>query len=187
MRCCNRLTSRSSGRLRRRLIPALGYTDMTLMPEDREMLEKLQQAFQDCPRPEHFTNFDHCEECAEHDRTLLSRTPDTLKIEDVGNPGWEPMCFTAPAGFAYYLPSLARIVFEEPPYGYCWYGNQLFWHLISDGPGNARYLHCSPEQRKAVTGFVKHLIETRAEQIEAECVEDDAIRALEIWSNGDAA
>jgi len=40
------------------------------------------QAFQDCPRPEHFTNF-HCEECAEHDDTLLSRTPDTITRQDV--------------------------------------------------------------------------------------------------------
>jgi hypothetical protein len=160
---------------------------MALTAQDREVLEQLRQAFQNCPRPEHFTDFEHCDECAEHDRTLLSRTPDTLQIEDVGNPGWEPICFTSPAGFAYYLPGLARLVFEAPPYVCNWYGNQLFWHLISDGPGNARYLHCSPEQRQAVAAFVKHLIETRTTQIEAECVEDDAIRAHQIWSGDDAA
>lgn len=102
--------------------------NMALPQKDRELLEQLRRAFEGCPRPEHFAGFEHCEECAEHDRTLLSRTPETLAIEDVGNPGWEPICFTSPAGFAYFLPGLARLVFEEPPDRYGWYGSQLLWH-----------------------------------------------------------
>lgn len=157
-----------------------------LTPADTAALGRVQCAFEGCPRPEHFTNFKHCEECAEHDQTLLDRDPDSLRIEDVGNPGWEPICYTAPEGFAYYLPGLARLVFVEPPYGYSWYGCQFLWHLISDGPANARYQHCSSEQRKAVAELVNHLIENRAEQLEAECVTEDAIRAYQIW-NGDEA
>ena len=160
---------------------------MALTSQDRDVLEQVRRAFGRYPRPEHFTNFEHCDECAEHDRTLLARTPDTLIIEDVGNPGWEPICFTSPAGFAYYLPGLARLVLEDSPYGYDWYGVQFFRHLVSDGPGNARYLQCTAEQRAVIAAFVKHLIDTRVEQIEAECVEDSAIRAHQIWSGNDAA
>ncbi len=153
-------------------------------PEDLAVLEKVRRAFKANPRLEHFTNFEHCEECAEHDQTLLARDPDSLKIEDVGNPGWDPICFISPEGFAYYLPGLARLALDEPPYGYSWYGSQLLWHLISDGPANARYQHCSPDQRKVVAELVSHLIETRATQLEDECVAEDAIRAHQIW-NGD--
>jgi len=160
---------------------------LAVAPDDLEALEQLRLAFRECPRPDHFTNFKHCEECAEHDSTLLSRTPESLRIEDVGNPGWDPICFTSPAGFVYYLPALARLVFEQAPYGYSWYGSQFFWHLISDGPENARYLHCSPGQRQAVAAFVGHLIATRTGQIESACVEDDALRAHEIWSGNPAA
>lgn len=157
-----------------------------LTPEDTAALGKVRRAFEGCRRPEHFTKFEHCDECAEHDQTLLARDPDSLRIEDVGNPGWEPICHTAPEGFAYYLPGLARLVFDEPPYGYHWYGCQFLWHLIYEGPANARYQHCSPEQRKAVAELLQHLIENRAEQLEAECVVVDAIRAYQIW-NGDEA
>ena len=157
-----------------------GSTMLTF--EDTATLGKVQRAFEGCPRPEHFTNFEHCEECAEHDHTLLARDPDSLRIEDVGNPGWEPICHTAPAGFAYYLPGLARLVFVEPPYGYSWYGCLFLWHLIFDGPANVRYQHCSPEQRKAVAELVAHLIENHAEQLESECMAEDAIRAHQIWS-----
>jgi hypothetical protein len=158
-----------------------------LTPEDLAVLGRVRSAFEACPRPEHFTAFEHCGECAEHDATLLARDPDTLKIEDVGNPGWEPICFTAPEGFAYYLPGLARLVFDDPPYGYSWYGCQFLWLLISDGPSNSRYLHCTPDQRRAIAELVNYLIETRAEKLEAECVAEDAIRAYRIWNGDEAA
>ncbi|HEX7887862.1 MAG TPA: hypothetical protein VF522_00765 [Ramlibacter sp.] len=157
---------------------------MSASPQDLAALAALRRAFATCKRPAHFTNYEHCEECAEHDQTLLSRTPDTLTFDDVGNPGWEPICFVSPEGFAYFLPGLARLVFEDAPQVCSWYGSQFFWHLILDGPGNVRFQFCSPEQRKAVAEFVAYLIESRPEQIEAEFASDDAVRAHQIW-NGD--
>jgi len=157
------------------------------MDTDLAALAALRGAFETCPRPAHFTNHEHCEECAEHDATLLSRDPDSLTLADAGNPGWDPICFVSPEGFAYYLPGLARLVFEEPSGGYGWYGCQFLWHLILDGPGNARYRHCSPEQRRAVAGFLGYLIESRAEQLDSECVADDAVRAYRIWSGEESA
>jgi hypothetical protein len=60
---------------------------------DAEVLSALGVAFAGCERPEHFTDFQHCCECAEHDELLRSRDLDTLRVEDVGNPGWDPLCF----------------------------------------------------------------------------------------------
>jgi hypothetical protein len=157
---------------------------MTSTQRDTTALARFSQAFSACVRPAHFTNFAHCDECAEHDRTLQLRTPDTLAIGDVGNPGWDPICAISPDGFAYYLPGLARLVLDD-----CtavWYGSQFFSHLIWDGPGNARFLHCSRQQRCAVADFIAHLIDTRADRIGVEGLGDHALRALEIWNEHDA-
>jgi hypothetical protein len=43
---------------------------------DTEALGILDAAFGPCPRPEHFTNDKHCEECAEHDELLRNRDRD---------------------------------------------------------------------------------------------------------------
>lgn len=149
---------------------------------DGEALKALGEAFRSRSRPEHFTNFGHCCECAEHDELLLARDLSTLRIEDVGNPGWDPVCFTSPEGFAYYLPALARLALDQPAPGFGWYGDQLIWHLVMDGPANVRVLACTPEQRKAVAAFLQHLIDTRAAQIDHDLLADDALRAFQIWS-----
>lgn len=154
------------------------------MRNDSTALQLMYQAFQGCLRPEHFTDFQHCDECAEHDDTLLRRTPDTITCQDVGNPGWDPICFISAAGFRYYLAGLARLVFEEPTDGRSWYTAQFFWHLISDGPDNARFRACTTGQRNAVATLVGYIIETRSQQLHDECIADDAMRAWEIWSSG---
>jgi hypothetical protein len=75
---------------------------------EAELLGLVDRAFRSSPRPAHFTNFDHCGECAEHDELLRSRDRDTLTLDDVGNAGWDPLSFTSSAGVAYYMPALVR-------------------------------------------------------------------------------
>jgi hypothetical protein len=150
---------------------------------DADILQIVQQAFARCHRPEHFTNYTHCEECAEHDELLRSRDIHTLRIEDVGNPGWDPICFISPAGFAYYLPALACLALAEPDYAHGWYGGQFLWHLCYDGRQNKGRLTCSPEQRRAVVELLRHIAETRASLIESELCTDDLSQAIEIWSD----
>lgn len=81
-----------------------------------------------------------------------------------------------------FLAGLARLVIEEPNAGCSWYATQFFWRLISDSPANARVLACTREQRTAAANFVGYIIETRGQQLDDECITDDAMRALEIWS-----
>src|SRR5690242_13994900 len=96
---------------------------------DDDILEVVRQAFAVCPRPEHFTDFTHCEECREHDDLLRSRDVDSLRGEDVGNPGWDPLCFTSAEGFAYFFPALARLALDSAGPDRDWYGPQLLFHL----------------------------------------------------------
>ena len=155
-----------------------------LVATDTEILNSLNEAFVDCPRPLHFTNWTHCEECKEHDDLLCSRDSSSLSLKDVGNVGWDPICSISPEGFAYYVPALARLAMTKPEQPFDWFGSQLLPHLCYDGPGNNRVLACTPSQRTAVVLFLNHLSETRADLADACYCVDELLEAIKIWSNG---
>ena len=149
---------------------------------DQEVLDEIVRAFGTGPRPEHFTDYTHCCECSEHDEVLRSRNRDTLGIEDVGNPGWDPICFVTPEGFAYYVPALAHLALSEPDPTKGSYVPQLAFHLRYDGANNARWQHCTAGQRAAVALLLEHLVETRAALADESCCTDTLLAALEVWS-----
>lgn len=151
------------------------------MPTDAQILVAIDAAFGACPRPEHFTDYRHCCECAEHDELLCSRDRSTLRHADVGNAAWDPICFCSPQGIAYYLPALVRFALDEPGEQLDWYGWQLVFHLYQGAASNAFLNHCDSGQRQAVAALLQHLVETRAELLEMEA--DDVLRAHEIWSS----
>ena len=154
------------------------------MQSDANILQKIQRAFAGCLRPAHFgSNYTHCEECAENDAVLCSRDINTLQIEDVGNAASDPICGISPEGFVYYLPARARLALADPVKPYGWYGTQLLFHLCHDGRQNVRLLACTPEQRRAIVQFLRHLVETRAALADDHCTTDNLFQAIEIWSD----
>ncbi|MTW23069.1 hypothetical protein [Allochromatium palmeri] len=102
---------------------------LAMQAQKLTLLLRIDAAFGTVPRPEHFTNYLHCEECAEHDGLLRARDRQTLSLADVGNPGWDPLCFITPEGLAYYFPTLARLALAEPDTLYGWYADQFLFHL----------------------------------------------------------
>lgn len=72
------------------------------MATAQEIIEAVRHAFSAELRPEHFTNYTHCCECAEHHALLASRDLQSLHLEDVNNAGWDPICFATAEGFRYY-------------------------------------------------------------------------------------
>ena len=50
-----------------------------------------------------------CPECSEHEATRSRITPLTISLTEVGNPGWDPLCFAANDAFRYFMPGLARL------------------------------------------------------------------------------
>jgi hypothetical protein len=131
------------------------------------------------PKPSHFTNFTHCEECFEHDQTLLNTTVDDIGLEELGNPAWNPLCFSSPEGILYYMPALVRLSMETIDDAF--YFGQLLFTLESDGPDNALFCACTPEQRQFIKNFIAYMIEHFAEQIEANYYADNALRCFEVW------
>ena len=132
------------------------------------------------PKPEHFTNFIHCDECAEHDATLLASDVDHIGLVELGNPGWDPICFCSVEGKQYYLPAMIRLAFDTMTSDF--YFDQLLFHLELDGEDNVLFLSCSVTQRDFIVRFLTQMIETYAAEIERYCCADQALRVYEIWA-----
>jgi len=148
---------------------------------DAEVLGELHAAFAGCERPEHFTDFRHCCECAEHDELLRSRDRDTLQLEDVGNPGWDPLCFTSAAGLLYLLPAMGRLALDAPSDERGWYVPQLHFHLTYDGAANRILVASSTAQRHAVVRLLRHILDTRAALCDNYDCGEDLLAGLALW------
>lgn len=149
-----------------------------------EVIAAVDEAFGSLPKPEHFTNYTHCDECAEHDQLLSNRNRETLTFSDVGNPGWDPICFSSPDGVAFYMPSLARLAFADPPCGYDWYGYQLLFHLHHGGLDNKLYTYCNAAQKAVVAVLIGAMTELKRAEIEVAGSEDEFLRAHQMWGYG---
>ena len=147
---------------------------------DAEVLEVIRQSCK-APRPEHFTDRNHCCECAEHDDLLLSRNLDSLTISDVGNPGWDPVCFVTDQAFFYYLPALARLALDPPSVGQGWYFEQLLFHLTYEGGSNRRMLAAGPRHKEAVRLLLDHVRGTRAALVKTFGCDKQLEQALTLW------
>jgi hypothetical protein len=149
---------------------------------DENLLVEIRQAFA-VPRPERFTDRDHCCECAEHDDLLAARDLDTLKIEDVGNPGWDPICFATDEAFMYLVPALARLALAAPADRHGWYFEQFLFHLALDGGSNRRLRAATPEQRSAILRFLRHVQSTRPMLIGQHLCERELQQAIAAWGS----
>jgi hypothetical protein len=149
---------------------------------DEAELGKIDRAFGGIEKPEHFTNFSHCEECLEHDSTLRSRTRETLRREDLGNLGWDPISFCSSEGCGYLFPALARFALLPSVWrNNGWYGEQLLFHLSYEGAENEFFRWCSPARRAAVSGFLRYLAETRSQAVSEHGCDDELLGALQVW------
>ena len=131
-------------------------------------------------KPDHFTNYTHCEECAEHDETLRNSNAESIGMEELGKVGWDPMCFCTVEGKKYYMPALIRLCMDtlnsdEP------YLGQFLFHLEGDGENNELVMDCTPEQRRFIASFMAYLIEQHAKEIELDFSTNEALRVHEIW------
>ena len=137
----------------------------------------------DVEKPEHFGNYQHCCECAEHDQELSAFDVNSIGLEQLGNPGWDPLCFSHPEGMVYYLPALIRITLDTISNPSERYLDQFLFHLIKDGPGNSFVTVCSNEQRQFVADFLAYLIEHyTAEVNEDQMTSEDIFKAHDIWN-----
>jgi Family of unknown function (DUF6714) len=123
---------------------------------DNEIYLVIKKTFADAPRPEHFTNRNHCEECQEHDDLLRNKDVDNLSYADIGNPGWSPVPFMTAEAIRYYFPALVRVAFDPNHKGNPLnFVGALLSNLNSDDM--KRFALFSSEERKAVLMLLSHL------------------------------
>ena len=82
-----------------------------------------------------------CCECISHNEVLAAHDPDSITLKELGNPGYDPMCFASDEAFAYYMPAMVRLAFEDHHYM-----EQIVFHLTMPG----RVERLSPAHAKAV-------------------------------------
>jgi hypothetical protein len=131
-------------------------------------------------KPEHFTDFRHCEECNEHDCTLLSHDIDTIGLAELGNPGCDPLCFSSADGLKYYIPALIRLSLETIDNKF--YLGQFLFHLEGDGHSNGLWLACNAKQRDFIARFLQQILDNHLDAVELNCYSKELLRCYEIWS-----
>jgi hypothetical protein len=134
-------------------------------------------------RRELLTNYRHCCACAEHDATLVAHDVDSIGVPQLGNPGWDPLCFASVDGLLYYMPALIRLTLETMEKPQKRYLDQLLFHLIYDGQDNRIVRACHPEQRAFIADFLAHLMEQYSAEIDECLYADDMLKADDIWRN----
>lgn len=127
-------------------------------------------------RPANFTDPDHCEECRDHNETLLGTTREAITFNELGNPGWDPICFVNEAGFKYYFPALVRLALTG--YGDEYYITQFLFHITQ----NANCTGFSKNQSEFVVKVLEFLIENRSAELDMFLESDDVLNAIELWS-----
>ncbi len=147
------------------------------------------------PKPEHFTDYRHCCECAEHDETLLAHDVDSIGMEQLGNPGWDPLCFSSVTGLLYYMPALVRLTLHTLEPSQVAYLDQFLFHLHRPEVLEATNL----QQRQFIAAFLESLINRDSDPdseeslamtmrsqpyfvFDIEAYADDLLNVLQTWS-----
>lgn len=147
--------------------------------EKAEIINRAFEVFNIHPRPDKFTDHPGCCECAEHNETLSAATPQTIARTGLGTMSWDPITFTTPAAFRYYLPGLIRTVLTSR--GDESYYEQFLWHMGKSSVAADMFAGFSGEEQQVVAACLDYLFENRITEIEQECLEDELLAAMELW------
>ncbi len=158
----------------------MNETSHALCTAENHWLQTCRQLFA-LQRPAVFGNAGHCCECAEHEAVLQGHNPDNIGLAQLGNPGWDPLCYCSAQGIRYYFPALVRLALDARDENY--YLDQLLFHLLYDGPDNRLLGLFSPQQRDYVANFLTFLMETRAAQIEQMGDASQLLEAILLWQH----
>ncbi len=147
----------------------------------------VESAFARVKRPEHFTDYNHCEECKEHDKLLRSRDRATIRVSDGDNPGWNPLDFITPEGFLYYFPSLAKLALSKE--GEAFLINFVPFHLCDaltnkKGHHSHRWLAVlNKQQCTAILKYVRYVAKTKRDIMTPYgAYPEELDRAVAFWS-----
>lgn len=132
--------------------------------------EKLLHVFSRREKPEHFTNYRHCEDCKEFDDVLRYFKRDDISFSELGNIAWNPISSVNIEGFLYYLPALARLALGK---GDSYFVDQFLIHVDKqDRLGNM-----NQEEKSVFRDYLIWLSEEMESEIK-ENLDDEDLREL---------
>src|SRR5690242_17899206 len=132
------------------------------------ILAAIDQAFGDLPRPKTMVrNPNHCDECSDHEAVMQAVTPQTITLKEIGNIGWDPVCYLTDEAFCYFMLGFARIALAKPGS----YLFQFFLHLNYEP--SSRIDAFNREQRRAVKQLVDYIGETMPDKVTANMIDDE--------------
>jgi hypothetical protein len=114
---------------------------------------------------------------------LVTADIDAIGLQQLGHPGWDPLCFAAVEGLLYYLPALIRLTVGTMATPQERYLDQLLFHLVRDGHDHDLVRAGSPAQCAFIAGFLTHLMEQYSGQIDESIFRSEAmLKAYDVWS-----
>jgi len=147
-----------------------------------ELSRAVYSGFANIARPQHFTDYAHCEECAEYDRQLQSVEGRALSASDIGTVAWGPIPFLTPQAMAYYLPRLIELALngarnkENDPF-VCQFLNQVARY----GKGAKQFSCLSAEHKLLMLRSLEYISAAYLPEIEAQFYGDMLQEALHGW------
>lgn len=126
-------------------------------------------------KPNAFTNSSHCEECEEHNSTLMSSARETISLRELGTPGWDPICFVNGEGMKYYFPALVRLALESNKEEE--YLSQFLFHLSS----NPSFSEFTLQETNFVRKLLEYIESNYQELIEESLCKTDLESAIRTW------
>jgi len=145
------------------------------------ILNNLYETFSEHKRPSHFTDYQHCPECNDHDQMMLSATLETLDSEHLGNAGWSPFSFLTVDGFSHYMPRIMELAItgKGNVHGEFFLTDFLF-HL-NPSEDYDRFTSYSYEQCKSILDALLYTQEKYKSEIEDEFSVEDMESAISYW------
>jgi len=139
------------------------------------LIEEAHRLFPEDLKPRHFTDFEHCDECREHDETLRTHSRESITYAELGNPGYDPMCFVDEHGMKYYFPAMIRLALRSTIKEY--YVDHFLLHISY----NRSCIRFSRVQCSLVIRVLKLLKIRFADEIELLGHSDEMRKCLERW------
>lgn len=146
-----------------------------------EIIKQSYDAFSSFKRPKHFTNYKHCEECAEHDETMLSCQLSNLGPNEVGQPCWSPLPFLTEKALGYVMPRLIELAVSNSP-------NKdgdsfIFDFLLTITPNKKhdRFASYNKDQCDCIRNALQYIY-TDLHDVSVEgCFEEELKNAIKLW------
>jgi hypothetical protein len=134
------------------------------------VIRDVNQIFGHIPRPKiMLRDPNHCEECMEHEAVMQAVTRESISLTEIGNPGWDPICYISDETFVYFMPAFVRLVLEDD------YLFQFFFHL-----GHTRRLDAfTLDQRRVAAQVISYIGENMTDALTENFLTDDFNRLVD--------